>query len=135
VILTWKFFHPVLAVISLAAALGLGYMIRDTAVRQNAVPTGAQQVRIIFFSPEADSVSLVGDFNEWGRREVPASRGSERGMWEFRITLKPGVYHYNLLVDGDRWVANPKAATLVPDGFGGYNSVLVVSEKCRDDCA
>lgn len=132
---TWKFFHPLVAALSLVIALGLGYMIRDTALREQAVPSMFQQVRIIFFSPEASSVALIGDFNEWGQRDVAVSSSSDRGVWEFTMTLKPGVYHYNLLVDGKRWVANPKASTLVPDGFGGYNSVLVVSEKCRDDCA
>jgi len=127
----WKILHPVVAVLSLAIALGLGYMIRDTMVRNQAV---LQQVRIIFFSPEASSVALVGDFNGWGQQEVTTASSSEMGVWEFVVALRPGVYHYNLLVDGKRWAANPKAATLVPDGFGGYDSVLVVTRKCRDDC-
>jgi 1,4-alpha-glucan branching enzyme len=91
-------------------------------------------VRIIFYSPEASSVALIGDFNEWGQREVTMAQAADRGIWEFSMSLKPGVYHYNLLVDGEKWVANPKSSTLVPDGYGGYDSVLVVSEKCQDDC-
>ena len=102
---------------------------------QQPLAVRSQQVRIIFFSPEASSVALIGDFNEWGQREVTLAQSSDRGIWEFTMALHPGVYHYNLLVDGERWVANPKSSTLVPDGFGGYNSVLVVSEKCQDDCS
>lgn len=133
-LLSWRFLHPVAAAASLILALGLGFLARDMFPGQEQAAVRSQQVRIIFFSPEASSVALVGDFNEWGQREVTLAQSSDRGIWEFSMELKPGVYHYNLLVDGERWLANPKSSTLVPDGFGGYNSVLVVSEKCQDDC-
>ena len=134
-LLSWRFLHPVVAALSLVLAVGLGFLARDMLPGQQQVVIRSQQVQIIFFSPEASSVALVGDFNEWGQREVTLAQSSDRGIWEFTMALNPGVYHYNLLVDGERWVANPKSSTLVPDGFGGYNSVLVVSEKCQDDCS
>ena len=133
-LLSWKFLHPVVAAASLVLAVGIGFLARDMLVDPQQVAVRSQQVQIIFFSPEASSVALIGDFNEWGQREITFAQSSDRGIWEFSMALDPGVYHYNLLVDGERWVANPKSSTLVPDGFGGYNSVLVVSEKCQDDC-
>jgi len=132
---SWRFIHPVAAALSLVLAVGLGFLVRDMIPGEQLPAVRSQQVRIIFFSPEASSVALVGDFNEWGQREVTLAESSDRGIWEFSMALDPGVYHYNLLVDGERWVANPKSSNLVPDGFGGYNSVLVVSEKCQDDCS
>lgn len=132
---SWRVLHPVVAVASLVLAVGLGFLARDMFPARQEVPVRIQQVRIIFFSPGASSVALIGDFNEWGQREVTLAESSDRGIWEFTMALKPGVYHYNLLVDGQRWMANPKSSTLVPDGFGGYNSVLVVTEKCLDDCS
>jgi hypothetical protein len=134
-LLSWRFLHPVVAAASLVLAVGLGFFARDMLQSPQHVVDRSQQVRIIFFSPEASSVALIGDFNEWDQREVTLAESSDRGIWEFSMALNPGVYHYNLLVDGERWVANPKSSTLVPDGFGGYNSVLVVSEKCQDDCS
>jgi 1,4-alpha-glucan branching enzyme len=115
--------------------VGLGFLARDMLTGPRHVVSHTQQVRIIFFSPEASSVALIGDFNQWGQRDVTMAQSTDRGIWEFSVALAPGVYHYNLLVDGERWLANPKSSTLVPDGFGGYNSVLVVSEKCQDDCS
>ncbi len=132
---SWKVFHPFVAAASIVLALALGFFGRDMLLqRQPVVSTQAQTVRIIFYSPEASSVALIGDFNDWGQREVSLAQASDRGVWEFSMSLKPGVYHYNLLVDGEKWVVNPKSSTLVPDGYGGYDSVLVVSEKCQDDC-
>jgi hypothetical protein len=133
-LLSWRYLHPMVAALSLVLAVGLGFLARDMIPGQQQIVDRSQRVQIIFFSPEASSVALIGDFNEWGQREVTFAQSSDRGIWEFSMDLKPGVYHYNLLVDGERWVANPKSSTLVPDGFGGYNSVLVVSEKCQDDC-
>ena len=46
------------------------------------------------------------------------------GLWTLTVTLQPGVYQYNLLVDGTRWVKDPAADAFRPDGFGGVNSVL-----------
>jgi anti-sigma factor RsiW len=134
---SWKVLRPVVVACSLVLALTIGFFGRDLLLQQQVgVPphAQAQQVRIIFYSPEASSVALIGDFNEWGQREVTMAQAADRGIWEFSMSLKPGVYHYNLLVDGEKWVANPKSSTLVPDGYGGYDSVLVVSEKCQDDC-
>ena len=132
---SWKVMHPIVAVVSLILALAIGFVGRDVIVgRQPVDVQRAQTIRIIFYSPEASSVALIGDFNDWGQRDVTFAQSSYRGIWEFSMTLKPGVYHYNMLVDGEKWVANPKSASLVPDGFGGYDSVLVVSEKCQDDC-
>lgn len=132
---SWKVMHPIVAVVSLVLALAIGFVGRDIIVRQQVGAQRVQTIRIIFYSPEASSVALIGDFNDWGQRDVTLAQSSDKGIWEFSMTLKPGVYHYNMLVDGEKWVANPKSSSLVPDGFGGYDSVLVVSEKCRDDCA
>ena len=101
-LLSWKFLHPVVAAASLVLAVGLGFLARDMLTDPQQVAVRSQQVRIIFFSPEASSVALVGDFNEWGQREVTLVESSDRGIWEFSMALKPGVYHYNLLVDGER---------------------------------
>jgi hypothetical protein len=127
--------RPAAVAATLLLAVSLGYLGRDLFPSGPAAGPAIQSVRIIFYSPDASSVALVGDFNEWGKRPVAMAHSDDRGIWEFSLNLPAGVYHYNLLVDGERWSANPKASTLVPDGFGGYDSVLVVSEKCQNDCS
>lgn len=131
---SWRAIHPYLAAASIVIAVAAGFLMRDILVRSGPALPVNQRVQVIFYSPEASSVALVGDFNEWGQREVTLAHTKDRGIWEFSLNLQPGVYHYNLLVDGQRWVSNPKSSSLVPDGFGGYDSVLVVSEKCQEDC-
>jgi hypothetical protein len=41
------------------------------------------------------------------------------------LALPPGLYHFNLLVDGTEWVV-PNGVTTVDDGLGGLVGVLVV---------
>ena len=132
--LSWRAIHPYVAAVSLILALAIGFITRDVLFKQQPSMPPVHTVRIIFYSPEASSVALVGDFNEWGQREVTLARSQDQGIWEFSLALKHGVYHYNLLVDGQRWASNPKSSSLVPDGYGGYDSVLVVSEKCQENC-
>jgi len=130
---SWRALHPYVAALSLILALAIGFFSRDILLKPDPSQLSVQTVRIIFYSPKASSVALVGDFNEWGQREVTLAHSKDQGVWEFSLALKPGVYHYNLLVDGQRWASNPKSSSLVP-GYGGYDSVLVVSEKCQEDC-
>jgi hypothetical protein len=129
-----RMIRPAAVAASIIVAIVLGYLGRDLIPSSRVRGPEPQSIHIIFYSPEAGSVALVGDFNDWGQRPVTMSHAKDRGMWEFSLRLPPGVYHYNLLVDGERWAANPQSSTLVPDGFGGYDSVLVVSEKCQNDC-
>ncbi len=49
------------------------------------------------------------------------------GDWTGQIDLPPGVYEYKFLVHsvaGTEWLNDPDNPDRVPDGFGGYNSVL-----------
>jgi anti-sigma factor RsiW len=79
-LLSWRFLHPVVAVASLVLAVGIGFLARDMMPGQQPLAVRSQQVRIIFFSPEASSVALIGDFNEWGQREVTLAQSSDRGI-------------------------------------------------------
>jgi 1,4-alpha-glucan branching enzyme len=47
--------------------------------------------------------------------------------WRITLKVKPGKYQYGFLVDGKEWVADPNSFRQVPDGFGKFNSVLVVN--------
>lgn len=87
---------------------------------------GAKAVKILFFSDNAQNVSLVGDFNGWGAEPL-ILKSTSAGMWSAELKLPPGMYQYNLVVDGEKWMANPNAKAHIPDGFGGTNSVVVVN--------
>jgi len=75
-----------------------------------------------FRMPGARSVSVAGNWNAW----TPAPlRSVGEDVWEATLRLTPGVYYFNLVVDGEEWVV-PGGVATVPDGMGGLMAVLNV---------
>lgn len=74
---------------------------------------------------EAESVSVVGDFNRWD----PASGAMKRrkdGVWTKALRLAPGAYRFRYVANGDQWLNDPTADGYEPSGFGQDNSILVL---------
>jgi 1,4-alpha-glucan branching enzyme len=77
--------------------------------------TSARPVHIEFNRPSARTISIVGTFNEWrpGATRM-ASLGD--GRWFKELMLKPGIYEYQLVVDGE-WMLDPRASETVSNPF------------------
>lgn len=75
-----------------------------------------------FRMPAARSVAIAGNWNAW--TPVPL-RGLGDDIWEAALRLAPGVYYFNLVVDGNEWVV-PGGVASIPDGMGGLLAVLNV---------
>jgi len=88
-------------------------------------PRQTAAVRFVYVAPNARSVALVGDFNQWNPTAVPLKRLAG-GTWITDVPLSPGRYAYAFLVDG-KLMADPAAPRATPkDDFGFANSVLMV---------
>jgi hypothetical protein len=90
------------------------------------VETGAKTVTLSFYAPAAKTVSLAGDFNKWSVDKGTMKRRSD-GTWVLEIPLKPGLYHYMFVVNGDDWVTDPRAESYRDDGFGNRNAILRIN--------
>jgi hypothetical protein len=77
-------------------------------------------------APDAGSVELVGSFNDWAVGEIRLDGPDATGHWIVTIPLSEGRHEYLFLVDGERWITDPKAAIRRPDGFGRSNAVLEI---------
>lgn len=76
-------------------------------------------------APGASTVVLVGSFSNWEASESLALKRARDGDWELSVRLKKNeLYSYGFLVDGEKWLPDPKAAETIEDGFGGVNSLL-----------
>ncbi len=72
----------------------------------------------------AETVHLVGDFNDWSRHSHPLRR-AESGMWEISLELpRERSYQFRYLIDGAHWQNDWNADRYVPNPFGGDNSVI-----------
>ncbi|MBN2534080.1 MAG: isoamylase early set domain-containing protein [Spirochaetales bacterium] len=90
------------------------------------IPGLNKDIILVSFSlaaPEAESVSLVGNFNNWN--PDTAKMVKENGIWEIKVELKKGqVYTYNYVINGEEWITDPDSLLNVDDGFGGESSIL-----------
>ncbi len=139
--LEWNFAGAMAAAcVALVAVVGLLQFVPERIV-EVPVPVAGNQaqtasfapgqeskvyVRLVLLQPDARSVSVAGDFNDWNPGQTKLER-SEGGMWTATIALKPGRYQYMFVIDGKQWVADPLAEEGTGDGFGSQNAVLDVA--------
>lgn len=83
-------------------------------------------VRFNLYAPKIDRVVVAGDFNNWSTAADPLYDRENDGVWSVIIPLEPGRYEYKFHVNGEKWIPDPGNPERVDDGFGGFNSVLVV---------
>ena len=76
-------------------------------------------------APEAQEVSLAGNFTNWDQAPVRLKK-SKDGSWQTTLALAPGSYEYRLLVDG-QWQDDPQCPTRVTNPFGTENCVRTVA--------
>jgi 1,4-alpha-glucan branching enzyme len=76
-------------------------------------------------APEAASVFLLGDFNDWNRASHPMQRRVD-GWWFLQVPLTHGHHQYLFLVDGTPTL-DPHATGVVQIDRYAQVSVLAVS--------
>jgi hypothetical protein len=107
--------------------------LRLTPRRSRPIPASADAP--IVYTPEAARsgvafridgarrVEAAGDWNGW--QPEPLARDAS-GRWLMPAALAPGVYRFNLRVDGERWIV-PESVPSIDDGFGGRVGLLIIS--------
>ena len=110
----------------LAAAAVLGAVLIGRPWSRGG--SGADAFQFVLVAPQAASVSLVGDFNDWDPSRAPmhAARG---GVWATVVSLPPGRYRYAFLVNGVEWRADPSAPLARDDEFGSPSSVVTIGGR------
>jgi hypothetical protein len=124
--------RPVVALAAAAALVvaALGLRVRSLEVPSAGLTTTAAReaapVRFLLVAPNATTVSLVGDFNDWQAGVTPMEGTVAAGLWTVTVPLAPGRYRYAFLVDGATWMPDPDAPRAIDDDFGRPNSVLTI---------
>ncbi len=78
-------------------------------------------------SVAADTVAVVGDFNDWSADASPMTR-TEDGSFRLSLALSPGrAYRYRYLIDRTRWENDWRADSYLPNAYGGDDSVVDLS--------
>lgn len=83
-----------------------------------------KKVNFSLLAPNAESVSITGDFNNWNTISHPMKK-DKKGIWKISFNLQPGTYQYRFLVDGE-WQNDPNCTECVDNPFGALNCVKKV---------
>lgn len=82
---------------------------------------------------KAESVHLVGDFNEWDPTATPMTPGRDGVFWA-TLEFEPGKeQQFRYLVNGEHWCNDWHADGYVPSGVGGDNCVVVAPLAAERD--
>ena len=104
--------------LAVVASLVVVYLWRSVRESEN------RSITLVFVAPQAESVAVAGDFNNWQPARQPMRDETGGGVWTTTLELTPGRYEYMFVVNGQEWVPDPLARVRRPDGFGRENAVL-----------
>lgn len=117
----WSFALAGAAAVAAVFVIGLW-----VGLNLSAAPCSDPDVLCLVY-PNAKSVSLASQFTLW--EPVPMNGPDRSGVWWLRLPkdIKPGRYEYGFIVDGTRWVYDPRATEFVHTFDDKINSVLYVA--------
>lgn len=90
-----------------------------------------EPVQFVLVAPNAESVAVVGDFNDWGLGDSALVATNHQGVWSVTAPVPAGVHRYAFVVNGKQWVADPSAPRSAGDDFGMPSSALVVEDSTK----
>ncbi|MCX7719253.1 MAG: thioredoxin family protein [Candidatus Sumerlaeaceae bacterium] len=117
--------YAVLAVaftVSLASAL-------PPSVSVERGSAGKYRVTFRFEAPAAQSVCVAGSFNDWNGTANPLTK--QGNTWVGVVEMPAGEYEYKFVVNGDKWLPDPKNREGRDDNYGSMNSVIWVGMEPR----
>jgi hypothetical protein len=124
--------HPAWAAALAAGVVAvatLGIMRGRTS--EKSVATSVEPVQFVLVAPDAHSVAVVGDFNDWGLNDTALVASNHQGVWSVTAPVPAGVHRYAFVINGKEWVADPSAPRSSSDDFGMPSSALVVEEGTK----
>jgi len=102
---------------------------KQVIVKSNPSPdVDAEKKTIAFYLQHdcATQITVAGSFNQWAD-DVFYMEAGKNGLWHLEIPmLAAGRYQYKFLVDGKTWIEDYDNPCREPDGFNGFNSILIV---------
>ena len=87
-------------------------------------------VRLMFDAPNARRVAVAGDFNRWSVDATPLARDARSQRWSVTIAVRNEDHRYAFVVDGTRWVPDPRARSVRGED-GRIYSLLNVSRSAN----
>lgn len=122
--------HDRLVSVAKITAMDVELLIRQIELELQKIKSGkrrTQEPRAVTIQlagfPSAKKVVVAGTFNEWHHTKDTLQKNKDN--WEITLKLKPGVYMYKFIVDGE-WLEDPVNPQKVLSEYDNFNSILMV---------
>jgi len=100
--------------------------ILDNKTRLGANISG-NEVSFAIYAPGKESVSVIGDFNNWDKTANPMTVDGD-GVWSTKLSLESGEYRYRYVINGKKTIGDPYAKDVDWTG-AGPNAVIKVGDQ------
>jgi Glycogen recognition site of AMP-activated protein kinase len=114
-----------------AAVVTVGMLRTRPQTQRAADAPPLEPVQFVLVAPAAQSVAVVGDFNDWGLNDSALPATNHHGVWSVTAPVPAGVHRYAFVVNGKQWVPDPSAPRSASDDFGVPTSALVVEDSTK----
>lgn len=84
-----------------------------------------REISFVLHAPQAKSVEVFGNFNQWLSGALPLAGPDETGMWRLRFSLPASYTRIEYVYSVDGMSRTDPEQAVVPDGFSGKNNVRV----------
>src|SRR4029453_13815674 len=76
--------------------------IHEAAAGAAVIPAdpGLEMLHFVLVAPQASTVSVVGDFNDWDPSRTPLRAEAAAGVWSVNVPLRSGQHQYAFVVNG-----------------------------------
>jgi len=100
---------------------------REALIKSNASPfVKKDSIEFYMQSDCASQITLAGSFNQWAP-DVLLLEPGRNGLWKIEIPMLPaGRYSYKFFIDDKMWMEDVDNPYREPDGFAGFNSLLIL---------
>ncbi len=106
------------------STLGFGQFDNSTPNRSDISQNGNYTFK--YKDDNAKTVSVAGDFNNWDKAKDFMKKVN--GIWTLKKDLSEGEHQYKFVIDGEKWIPDPNNKNKKDDGYGGFNSVIVIGK-------
>jgi hypothetical protein len=84
--------------------------------------------QFLFADPDAKTVAVIGDFNDWDSKRTPMTRVNDAGLWSVTIPMRVGLHEFQFVVN-DSLRFNDPTLPKSKSEFGTPNSLVTVGPR------
>ena len=84
--------------------------------------------QFLFADPDAKSVAVIGDFNDWDAKRTLMTRVNDEGLWSVTVPMRVGLHEFQFVVNDSLRFSDPTLPKAKSE-FGTPNSLITIGPR------